>query len=133
MAREKRALDEKVEGEKERAEEEEEEAPREASPRQTPNGMKEARGNHTQARLRAWQIKRAGGLKAGKIPAEGGEFILEPEGDFFAATPEVDTAKKKDTIPEESQKTKSWTSSPMKHGTSPHLQRQDGINLPREL
>jgi hypothetical protein len=124
--------DEEVEGEKERAEEEQKEAPGETATGQAADGMKKARGNHQQARLRARQIERARGFEAGKIAAKGGELFLKPEGNLLAATPEIKAAEKEKTIPEESQKTKSGTGSPIKHGTSPWAERQDRINLLRE-
>ncbi|HKE06445.1 MAG TPA: hypothetical protein VKB48_01390 [Candidatus Acidoferrum sp.] len=124
--------DEEVEGKKERAKEEQEEAPRKTAAGQAADGMKKAGGNHEQSRLRARQVERARGFKAGKIAAQGGEFFLEPQSNFLAATPKIKAAEQKKTIPEKSQKTKSGTGSPIKHGTSPRTERQDRINLRRE-
>ena len=70
------------------------------------DGVEEAGRNDAEARFRARQVKRTDGFKAGKIPTEGGEFILDPERKFLAVTPEIEGAKAEKKIAQASQQTK---------------------------
>jgi hypothetical protein len=114
-----KTLNEEVEREEEEAQDEKECAEGEAALGETADGMEKARGNYSETRFGAWQVKRTDGLIAGEIAAEGGEFIFHPEGEFFAVAPEIQGTKKKNTIAETSQQSKSRTRTPIKHGTSP--------------
>jgi hypothetical protein len=94
--------------------------------------MEEAGGNDAEAGLRARQIERTDGFKTREVAAEGREFVLNPKREFLAIAPEVDGAEKKDGVPEARQETKSWTSSPIEHSTSPQAGRWDSVNFRRE-
>ena len=118
-------LDEEVESEEEEAEDKEEGAEGEAAVGEAADGMEKAGGDYAEARFGAWKIKRTDGFVAGQIAAEVGEFIFHPNGEFFAVTPKVEGAEKKNPVAETSQETKSRTGTPIKHGTSPQAGRPE--------
>jgi hypothetical protein len=121
----KRELDEEVEGKEEKTQHEEEGARGEAAMRESANGVKKAHGDYAEARFGAREIKRTHGFVAGQIAAEGGEFIFYPEGELFAVAPQIERTEKKNAVAEASQKTQSWTRTPIKHGTSPPAGRPE--------
>jgi len=118
-------LDEEVEGDEEHAENKEKGAQTAAAKRKAADGMDEAGGNDTETGFGTRQIKRTDGFKTREVAAEGGKLVFKPEGEFFAVAPEIDRAEKKDGVPEARQETKSWTSSPIEHSTSPQAGRWD--------
>lgn len=116
-------LDEEVEDEEEKTEEEKEGSPGEAAAGKLKRGLEEAGGNGEQAGFAAGLVKRTGRNVAGKIAAEGGEFVIDPEDEFAATAPEVAGPEKKDAVAQASQKTEIGTSSPIQHGTSPQSEK----------
>jgi hypothetical protein len=127
-----RALDEEVEGEEEESQDEEEGAKGETAVGEAADGMEKAGGDYAEARFGARKIKRTDGFVAGQVAAEGGEFVFHPDREFFAVTPQIEGAEKKNPVAEASQQTKSVTGTPIKHGTSPPAGRPEHSKPLRE-
>ena len=81
-------LDEKVEGEQDQTEKQQERAPAEATARELDDGMNKTDRDHAKARFAAAFIERAGGNVAGQVAPEEGEFVVHPEKELGAVTPE---------------------------------------------
>jgi len=114
-----RRSNEEIEGEKEQTKEQQEGTPGEAAARELHDGLDESRGDNDETRLAAALIKRTGRDVPAEIASEGGEFVVHPEGDFGAVAPQRVSADNESAITQESQKPKSRTRTPIKHGTSP--------------
>jgi len=81
-------LNEKVEGEQGETEKQQERAPAEAAARELHDGMNKTNRDHAKARFAAAFIERAGGNVAGEVAPEEGEFVVHPEEELGAVTPE---------------------------------------------
>jgi len=62
------------------------------------DGVEEADGDDTETGFTAAFVERAGGNVAGKIAAEGGEFIVHPEGKLGAVAPEKEGTHNEDGV-----------------------------------
>jgi hypothetical protein len=114
-------LDEEIEDEEEEAEEDKEGRPGETAAGELGDGMKEAGGNDAEARFAAALIEWAGRNVAGEIATEGGELVVNPEGELRAMAPKKEGAEHKDGVANKREQTERWTGTPRKHETSPRL------------
>jgi len=81
-------LNEKVQGEQDETEKQQERAPAEAAAWELDHGMNKTNRDHAKARFAAAFIERAGGNVAGEVAPEEGEFVVHPEKELGAVTPE---------------------------------------------
>jgi len=91
----------------------------EAAARELSDGVEKADGNDAETGFAATFVEGAGRDVAREIAAEGGEFVVDPEGELRAITPQKKSAEDKNGVAETGKNTESGTRTPIKHKSSP--------------